>query len=110
MARSRTWYLETIANEMDANNHPRFPTSVLTKHLGAVQFKQWVKLLEENPYTRVQTLDLIRDASGRIALSSLSTGAGNNQQVFNRVLYVKDGDNREFTEFDFNDAPQAAST
>lgn len=89
---------------MDAVGSDRWSDDEIADTLSYVFDAEWARLLQAAPYYRFQTVAITTSAAGTFPLSSLSTGAGNSQKNFFRILSVNDG-NVEYQETRFQDVP-----
>lgn len=86
--------LMTLIDEIaDANNSPRWGTTLKRQMLGEVHWREWRDLLNVNKMLRVGSRTVTTDANGRVAKSDLNTGllAQDNVETFYRVLSVRLG-------------------
>lgn len=89
---------------MDAVGSDRWSDEEIVDTLSYVFDAEWARLLQAAPYYRFQTVAITTTAAGTFPLSSLSTGAGNSQKNFFRILSINDG-NVEYQETRFQDVP-----
>lgn len=93
MTWDRSRYYEQIKDAADALTSTRWnktSTSPINLLAGAIHLLEWRKLLNVATLLRVADLSLTRDSNGRVPVSSLTTGSGDTQQSFHRVLQVRD--------------------
>lgn len=89
---------------MDAVDSDRWSDAEIADTLSYVYDGEWSRLLQAAPYYRFQTVVVTTAANGTLPLSALSTGAGNEQKNFFRVLSLNDG-NVQYQETRFQDVP-----
>lgn len=89
---------------MDAVDSDRWSDQEIADTLSYVYDAEWSRLLQAAPYYRFQSVIVTTSASGTFPLSALSTGAGNAQKNFFRILSVNDG-NVQYQETRFQDVP-----
>lgn len=89
---------------MDAVGSDRWSDEEIADTLSYVYDAEWSRLLQAAPYYRFQTITVTPSSTGIFPLSSLSTGAGNAQKNFFRILSLNDG-NVEYQETRFQDVP-----
>lgn len=94
---------------MDAVGSPRWSDETIKTVLNGVFDEEWSNILNAAPYYTFQQLSLTTDSNGQIPFSSLSTGGGDNQQNFYRILSVSDG-NVLYDETQFQYVPLATTT
>lgn len=58
------------------------------QHMGIVHAREWRRILNAAPYYRVSKRTPATDASGQILISDLSSGSGDSQERFYRVLLL----------------------
>lgn len=84
--------LVTLVDELaDANNSPRWGTTLKRQMLGEVHWREWRDLLNINRMLRVGSRTATTDADGRIAKSALTTGSGDATETYYRILTVRQG-------------------
>ena len=89
---------------MDAVGSDRWSDQELVDTLTYVYDANWARLLQAAPYYRFQSIPVTTATNGTFPLSSLSTGTGNNQKNFFRILSVNDG-NVQYSETRYQDVP-----
>lgn len=94
---------------MDAVGSTRWSDETIKTVLNSVYDEEWSNILNAAPYYTFQQLTLTTDSSGQIPFTSLSTGAGDNQKNFYRILSVSDG-NVLYDQTDFSYVPLATTT
>ena len=94
---------------MDAVGSPRWSDETIKVVLNSVFDEEWSNILNAAPYYTFQQLTLTTDSNGQIPFSSLSTGGGDSQQNFYRILSVSDG-NVLYDETQFQNVPLATTT
>jgi len=106
---TRAQLIEQTREYMDAVGSTRWSDSAITTVLSQVYDEEWSNILNAAPYYTFQQLSLTTDSSGQIPFSSLSTGGGDSQQNFYRILSVSDG-NVLYDETQFQYVPLATTT
>jgi hypothetical protein len=94
---------------MDAVGSTRWSDSFVRTVLNSVYDAEWSNILNAAPYYQFAMRQATTDANGQVALSSLDSGSGDNQQVLYRVMSVSDG-NILYSETRFQDVPLATTT
>lgn len=89
---------------MDAVGSDRWSDEEIADTLSYVYDAEWSRVLQAAPYYRFQSVAITTAADGTFPLASLSTGAGNAQKNFFRILSVNDG-NIEYVETRYQDVP-----
>lgn len=77
--------------------------------LNGVYDEEWSNILNATPYYTFQQLQRSTDTNGQITIASLSTGTGDTQRDFYRILSVSDG-NVLYDETAFQYVPLATTT
>ena len=106
---TRAQLIEQTREYMDAVGSTRWSDSFITTILAQVYDEEWSNILNAAPYYTFQQLSLTTDSNGQIPFSSLSTGGGDSQKNFYRLLSVSDG-NVLYTETQFQYVPLATTT
>lgn len=101
--------VEQTRQMADAVDSDRWSDSEIVNTLGYVYDAEWSRLLQAAPYYRMQTVPLTTASSGTFPLSSLTTGSGNSERVFFRVLSINDG-SVQYAETRYNDVPLAITS
>jgi hypothetical protein len=94
---------------MDAVSSSRWSDATITTVLSSVYGDEWSNILNAQPYYTFAKRTVTTDGDGMIAFSDLSSGSGDSQQNFYRVLSVSDG-NVLYTQTRFQDVPLATTT
>lgn len=94
MAFTRDELVTEIRSLADAENDTRWTATTVLRHLDVAFDREWARILQADPYYRVQTLTPAVDANGIIAQSALSTGSGDSERRFYRVIGVTAGKRR----------------
>jgi hypothetical protein len=94
---------------MDAVGSDRWSDSTIKTVLNGVYDEEWSNILNAAPYYTFQQLTLTTDANGQIPFASLSTGSGDSQKNYYRILSVSDG-NVLYDQTDFQYVPLATTT
>jgi hypothetical protein len=94
---------------MDAVASDRWSDATITTVLSSVYGDEWSNILNAQPYYTFAKRTVTTDANGVIDFSALSSGSGDSQQNFYRVLSVSDG-NVLYTQTRFQDVPLATTT
>jgi len=109
MAVSRAELVQYTREAMDAVNSDRWSDSLIKSVLNVVYDDEWSNLLNAYQYYTFAKRTVTTDSNGIIPFSSLSTGGGDSQQNFYRILSVSDG-NVLYSETRFQDVPLATTT
>lgn len=93
MAFTRTQYRTRTLRRMDGEASDRWddtagPAGEIDQVLGVEHDRAWRKILNANPYYRMSKRTPTSDASGRYAISDLSSGSGDSAERFYRVIEV----------------------
>lgn len=106
---TRAQLVEQTREYMDAVGSQRWSDSTIQTILAQVFDEEWSNILNAAPYYTFQQLTVTTDSNGQVPFSSLSTGSGDSQQNFYRVLSVSDG-NVLYDETQFQYVPLATTT
>lgn len=87
----------------------RWSESLIKTVLNQVFDSEWDLLLDAAPYYTFAMRTVSTDSNGQVALSSLDSGTGDNQQNMRRILSISDG-NILYSESRFQDVPLATTT
>jgi len=109
MAWTKATYLQRTREWMDAVGSDRWSDAFLYSLLGKAFRDETQGILNASPYYKFAQRSVTTDSSGQFALSSLSTGSGDSQQNFYRIITVTDGQNTLYRETEFRNAPLAVS-
>jgi hypothetical protein len=109
MAVTRAELVQYTREAMDAVNSDRWSDSLIKSVLNVVYDDEWSNLLNAYQYYTFAKRTVTTDSNGIIPFSSLSTGGGDSQQNFYRILSVSDG-NVLYSETRFQDVPLATTT
>jgi len=94
---------------MDAVGSTRWSDDTIKTVLAGVYDEEWSNILNAAPYYTFQQLTLTTDSNGQIPFSSLSTGGGDSQKNYYRILSVSDG-NVLYDQTQFQYVPLATTT
>jgi hypothetical protein len=94
---------------MDAVDSTRWSDETIKLVLNGVYDEEWSNILNAAPYYTFQQLTLSSDANGQIPFSSLSTGSGDSQKNFYRILSLSDG-NILYGQTEFQNVPLATTS
>jgi len=94
---------------MDATGSSRWSDDTIKAVLNSVFDNEWSNILNAAPYWRFAQRQVTTDANGQVALSSLSSGSGDAEQNWYRIVSVSDG-NVLYRETRFQDAPLATTS
>lgn len=94
---------------MDAVGSDRWSDEEIADTLSYVYDAEWSRVLQAAPYYRFQSVAITTAADGTFPLASLSTGSGNAEKNFYRILSVNDG-NTEYGETRYQDVPLATTS
>ena len=106
---TRAQLVEQTREYMDAVGSTRWSDNAITTVLAQVYDEEWSNILNAAPYYTFQQLSVTTDSSGQVPYSSLSTGGGDSQKNFYRILSVSDG-NVLYDETQFQYVPLATTT
>lgn len=106
---TRAQLVEQTRELMDAVGSDRWSDSTIITVLAQVYDEEWSNILNAAPYYTFQQLSVTTDTNGQVPYSSLSTGSGDSQKNFYRVLSVSDG-NVLYDETAFQYVPLATTT
>lgn len=106
MAITRGQLITLTREAMDADAGDRWSPTLLLSILDGVFGDEWSNILNAAPYYNYAQRAVTTDANGRIALSALSSGSGDAQENFYRVLAVYD-QMALYTEVNYRDVPMA---
>lgn len=106
---TRAQLVEQTREYMDAVGSSRWSDSTIQTILASVFDEEWSNILNAAPYYTFQQLTVTTDSNGQVPFSSLSTGSGDSQKNFYRVLSVSDG-NVLYDETQFQYVPLATTT
>jgi hypothetical protein len=98
-----------VRQNIDAESAPRWSDAEVITALSYAHEGLWSRILSAAPYYRFQSLSVATAADGTFPVASLSTGTGNDQKRFYRILSVNDGQN-EYVETRFQDIPLGANS
>lgn len=102
--KTRAQLIALTRDFMDAVGSTRWSDSTITTVLGSVYDEEWSNILQAQQTYRMQTLTLATNASGQILGSSLSTGSGDAQKNWYRIISVTDG-NVIYQQTEFQNVP-----
>lgn len=109
MAKTRAEMVSLTRQFMDAEGSDRWTDSLILTVLGSVFEEEWSNILNAAPYYTFATRTVTQDANGQFPLTSLDSGAGDNEQNFYRILNLSDG-NANYSETRYQDVPLATTT
>ena len=109
MAISRAELVSLTREAMDAVDSTRWSDSLIKSVLNVVYDDEWSNLLNASQYYTYAMRTVTTDTNGVVPFSSLSTGGGDSQQNFYRILSVSDG-NVLYSQTRFQDVPLATTT
>ena len=109
MAISRAELVSLTREAMDAVDSTRWSDSLIKSVLNVVYDDEWSNLLNASQYYTYAMRQVATDSNGVIPFASLSTGGGDSQQNFYRILSVSDG-NVLYSQTRFQDVPLATTT
>lgn len=117
MALTRTQFYEAVQNYLDSTgvdaninattSTPRWDKTTILTIGGNVMGEEWSGILNQNQTYRAQVVSVTTDSSGRIVIADLTTGSGDTQKVFYRVLSGPTDGNVLYKETDFRSVPLA---
>ena len=109
MAVTKAQLIALTRETMDAVSSDRWSDATITTVLNSVYGDEWSNILNAQPYYTFAKRTVSTDGDGMVSFSALSSGSGDSQQVFYRVLSVSDG-NVLYTQTRFQDVPLATTT
>jgi hypothetical protein len=109
MAISRAELVQLTREAMDAVNSDRWSDALIKSVLNVVYDDEWSNLLNASQYYTYGMRQVTTDTNGIIPFSALSTGGGDSQQNFYRILSVSDG-NVLYGQTRFQDVPLATTS
>lgn len=109
MAVTKAQLIALTRETMDAVASDRWSDATITTVLSSVYGDEWSNILNAQPYYTFAKRTVTTDGDGMVSFSALSSGSGDSQQNFYRVLSVSDG-NVLYTQTRFQDVPLATTT
>lgn len=106
MAITRGQLRTLVRQAMDADAGDRWSDTFLDYIINSVFEDEWSNILNAAPYYNFAERAVTTDANARVPLSALSSGSGDAQQNFYRVLAVYD-QTALYTEANYRDVPMA---
>jgi len=106
---TRADLIEQTREYMDAVGSTRWSDTLISTVLSSVFDAEWSNILNAAPFFKFAQRQPTTASDGTIALSALSSGGGDTQENFYRVLSVSDG-NVLYEETDFPEVPLATTT
>lgn len=94
---------------MDAVGSSRWSDDLILTVLNSVFESEWSNILNAAPYYRFASRTVTTDSNGKFSLDSLSSGGGDSQENWYRILSVSDG-NYLYQLTRFQDVPLATTT
>lgn len=94
---------------MDAAGSTRWSDALITAVLNEVYDQEWSNLLNATPYYTFNSVSVTTDANGQIDTADLSTGSGDAEKNFYRILSMNDG-SQLYGETAFRHVPMATTT
>lgn len=111
MSFTRTQFIAAVRTVMDAASSARWSDTDITAIGGLTFNNEWSVILNTNPYYRTNNVqNLTTDSNGEIAISSLTTGSGDTQKTFYRILSGFTDGTVLYREVDFRNVPLGTST
>lgn len=101
--------IDEVRQNIDAEGGSRWSDAEIVTALSYSHDSLWSRILSAASYYRFQSLSISTDSSGLFPVSSLSTGTGNSQKRFYRILSINDG-TVEYSETRFQDIPLGTSS
>lgn len=101
--------ISEVRQAIDAENAGRWSDAEVVSALSYSHDSLWSRILNAAPYYRFQSLSITTDSQGAFPVTSLSTGTGNSQKRFYRIMSVNDG-NVSYVETRFQDVPLNLNT
>lgn len=119
-ALTRTTFYEAVINYLDATGvdanlaatttTPRWDKSTILAVGDNVMSEEWSGILDQNQAYRVNTVSVTTASDGTVAVASLTTGSGDTQKVFYRILSGFTDGTVLYRETDFRNVPLGSST
>lgn len=96
-----------VLSYMDADGSTRWTPAEIVAVGGIVCQNEWSDIVNQNRFYRFATRSVTTDSSGRVVISDLNSGSGDNAQYFYRVLAGFTDGNSLWRETDFSSVPMA---
>jgi hypothetical protein len=109
MAVTKAELIALTRETMDAVASDRWSDATITRVLNNVYSDEWSNILNAQPYYTFAKRTVTTNVDGMVPFSSLSSGGGDSQQNFYRVLSLSDG-NVLYAQTRFQDVPLATTT
>jgi hypothetical protein len=94
---------------MDAVGSERWSNSTIQTVLNSVYDEEWSNILNAAPFYTFRQFTAVTDSDGQIPFASLSSGSGDAEKNFYRILSINDG-SVLYTQTSFTDVPLATTT
>ena len=94
---------------MDAVGSTRWEDPIITTVLNSVFDGEWSDILNAAPYYRFAMRQVTTDVNGQFAFTTLSSGSGDSEENFYRIMSISDG-NVLYGQTRFQDVPLATTT
>lgn len=86
MTMTQAQLLAACRDEMNAAGSSQWSDATLLSWLGLASWQEWANILNANNVYYSQSVTVTQDSSGQFAISALTTGSGDTQKNFYRVL------------------------
>lgn len=103
-------FIDNTRQFLDGESSSRWSNALITSVGDVVMQNEWSAILNQNQYYRLANVSVTTDASGRVAISSLTTGTGDTAQNFYRVLTGFSDGNILWKETDLRYVPLGTQT
>ena len=80
--------LAATRDQMNATGSTQWSDATLLSWLGLASWREWANLLNANNVYYSQNITVTQDANGQFAISALTTGSGDTQKNFYRILTI----------------------
>lgn len=113
MSMTRLDFQNNVLSFMDADGSGvtgRWTPALILSVAGIVHNTEWSAILNANQYYNFATVSVTTDSSGRVAISSLSTGSGDSAHTFYRILTGPTDGNILWRETDLRYVPLGTQT
>lgn len=86
MSMTQAQLLAALRDEMNAASSAQWSDATLLSWLGLASWQEWANILNANNVYYSQSVPVTQDSNGQFAISSLTTGSGDTQKNFYRIL------------------------
>ena len=88
MSMTQAQLLAALRDEMNAAGSGQWSDATLLSWLGLASWQEWANILNANNVYYSQNVTVTQDSNGQFAISALTTGSGDTQKNFYRVLTI----------------------